>query len=340
MLIARVASRIPFWNSICTASEQPAYLGSDETVRYIKACMTRCSSRHSQLCSVPERSAFPTRILNLESKAIRLNQHNSTEGRYAALSHCWGGAQPLRLTQDSLEQFEIGIAWHALPEVFQDAIRVTRALDISHLWIDSICIIQDSQSDWEWEAARMGEYYRNAHLTIAASSSANSRQRFLKDRDEAWKPVDFHIQSPMDDGKAYAVRVQPLRAGTLNLITRPLSTRGWTFQENVISKRVVHFTNDYVIWECRGCVESDGRQYYASYEPLAGNFEGMNTDTDIYSGWHRMVEKYSQRHLTYATDKLPALSGIAAVYHDAIRSAYLAGLWRDNLLYDLLWRSE
>jgi hypothetical protein len=66
---------------------------------------------------------------------------------------------------------QAGIAFESLPALFQDAVVATRNLGIPYLWIDSICIIQDSKQDWEAESAKMGSVYRNAYVTIAASVS-------------------------------------------------------------------------------------------------------------------------------------------------------------------------
>jgi hypothetical protein len=62
-----------------------------------------------------------------------------------------------------------------LPLTFQDAVNITRALSQHLLWIDSLCIIQDDQADWERESARMASVYQNAFLTIAATSSHDSK---------------------------------------------------------------------------------------------------------------------------------------------------------------------
>lgn len=66
-----------------------------------------------------------------------------------------------------------------LPRNFRDAIIVTRVLGLRYLWIDSICIIQDSKDDWEEQIGKMGSIYGTAHLVIAATSSASSHSCFL-----------------------------------------------------------------------------------------------------------------------------------------------------------------
>ena len=60
--------------------------------------------------------------------------------------------------------------------------------------------------------------------------------------------------------------------------------------------------------------------------------------SENYKKWQRLVEWYSSCHVTKEEDKLIAISGIARRFHSALGSEYLAGLWRDNLPIELIWR--
>ena len=62
----------------------------------------------------------------------------------------------------------------------QDAVVVTRLLGLRYLWIDSLCIIQDSKSDWEEEGSKMDQVYKNAYVTLAATSATTSHDGFLQ----------------------------------------------------------------------------------------------------------------------------------------------------------------
>ena len=87
---------------------------------------------------------------------------------YIALSHCWGLTIP-DAGRTTLGRRNMSIFAGNLPRTFQDFIEIARRLEIRYVWIDSLCIIQDSGDDWEKEAAQMASIYSNAHLTIAAS---------------------------------------------------------------------------------------------------------------------------------------------------------------------------
>ncbi|KAF2137432.1 uncharacterized protein K452DRAFT_208546, partial [Aplosporella prunicola CBS 121167] len=96
--------------------------------------------------------------------------------RYAALSHCWGKTEFLKLEKDKIEEFSIGIAMArtGMPKNFKEAIQVTERLGIPFIWIDSLCIVQDDKQDWKIEAAKMKDVYRCATFTIVAASAADS----------------------------------------------------------------------------------------------------------------------------------------------------------------------
>lgn len=95
--------------------------------------------------------------------------------RYATLSHCWGGitSEIPSLTTRTYKDFLQRIIIMNLPQTFQDAIKLSRCLDIRYLWIDSLCIIQDSCEDWLDQSAVMGDIYRGSYLNIAATKSTD-----------------------------------------------------------------------------------------------------------------------------------------------------------------------
>ena len=99
---------------------------------------------------------------------------------YIALSHCWGKAPIVRTTKDTLSRRRQGIDTSLLPPAFQDAILIARRLEVRYLWIDSLCIIQDDELDWQTESAKMSTIYQNALLTISAGLSGHGGDCFTK----------------------------------------------------------------------------------------------------------------------------------------------------------------
>lgn len=135
-----------------------------------------CKSNHDK-CQVDKTDWVPSRLLDVRCdqgtehlKLIEAAQQG-TCAPYAALSHMWGDSSmraPLRTLVSNYDDMSAGIPMSMLPRNFADAVITTRALGLSYLWIDSLCIIQDSATDWHKEAATMHKVYKYAEITIAA----------------------------------------------------------------------------------------------------------------------------------------------------------------------------
>jgi hypothetical protein len=95
----------------------------------------------------------PTRLVDVNAldssgkTVLRLVTSLPANTRYVTLSHCWGLIPITKLTHANFENFLHEIDFNSLTKSFQDAIYITRALDCRYLWIDTLCIIQDSEQD-------------------------------------------------------------------------------------------------------------------------------------------------------------------------------------------------
>lgn len=163
---------------------------SPQTLQKISGWIDDCNTKH-QLCGHLRQSAdppfnkdepphLPSRVLDLclqdASKDIRLIETHGSRGLYAALSHCWGTVPLIRTLKDTVTATMLRIEFLRLNRTFQDAVTITRKLKLRYLWIDSLCIIHDSCSDWERESAKMGDIYRNALLTMAAAGAKDGSE--------------------------------------------------------------------------------------------------------------------------------------------------------------------
>lgn len=181
----------------------------------------------------------------------------SMQGEYAALSYCWGDDEAdFKLTKTGIVPKQSVIPLSALPKTLQDAINITRTLQFPDLWIDALCIVQESKDDWEKEAAMMGEVYSNATLTIAAAGATKSSDGIFRPRDifEYTSP-QLRFRSPSGE-KGYAfLRYRP---GYADDGKEPLESRGWTLQERLLSPRLLSYNRHQLSWECQSVVYSKG----------------------------------------------------------------------------------
>lgn len=301
--------------------------------------MQRCNETHSQCKSSKPRS-LPKRLIDIgdyRNAPIRLVESSSLRPDcvYAALSHCWGSYSLITTTQATISLRKKQIDWKEFSSVFQDAINVARHFQLRYIWIDSICIIQDSRQDWEEESSAMAQVYENAYFVVAAVSSPDGSISFLNTPRQvlaATNPSEMRLERRNPDPASVVVRRTSL-AFSASTTEGPLSTRAWAWQEKVLAKRIIQFTAQEVKWHCyEECLcECSARAESGKLSvPLHG-------ERDMYSHWHELVKNYSGHKLTFLSDRLPAISGVASIIRTLVSSDYLAGLWRENLARDVLW---
>ena len=321
-----------------------------------------CLSSHE--CD-PRRPAtsLPKRLVDLSSittggpprlidTANAINGNEAPE--YVCLSHCWGKLHVTRTTTESIQQHMEAIPHETLSKTFQHSIEIALKFNVRFIWIDSLCIIQDNILDWQEQGSCMADIYENCLFVIAATASADGSGG-------CFKRVPSEISTPSEAsrssecGRTFAVRARKsvqhpdvlIHAPDGYKIEAPLIDRAWVFQEGSLGPRILHFTASELIWECKHDLSCQcGRVKARRYMSKPGPFYSLSTDDDerLFFEWHKTVEAYSQRKLTYESDRLPALSGIAKRMQKQVSPAcaasnrYLAGIWERDLLSGLTWR--
>jgi hypothetical protein len=229
----------------------PEQLGEIQ-ITLMKQWLRLCDEnhKHQPLGAMEIESRLPTRVIDVGNDAVSLtlclSDGNDRAGKYIALSHCWGNEQGKRLCtyRHNIQEHKQHIDFDRLPKTFQDAVRITRALNIQFLWIDSICIIQDDEEYWRTESGCMGDVFSAAYCTLAASSGTSSAAGFLGSR-KTRQCVTIRTRSA---GTIYVCEAiddfhRDVEEGALN-------KRGWVLQERALSRRLIHFTATQVYWEC------------------------------------------------------------------------------------------
>jgi len=331
-----------------------------------------CETGHRNCSSSPaEEPLLPARVIDADPEhgdniRILLQEDAGQQARYLALSHRWvsGPMPPWVTRRDNLQQRKLGISLNALPATVVDAIRVARSLGIKFVWIDSLCILQDSSEDWDIESSRMASIYANAYITLFADCGRDDDHGFLCHRNPYPSthitftapdggPVDIYLRKSSEDGTYKATQFASSQS---DLETSHLSDRGWIFQERVLSRRILHFTQSKLYWECnegtfgedgytvlkkglRECGQHDLRFCKLSYGSIHSSV--ALPPGDFAQQWVRLVQAYSTLNLTKADDKLPAMAGLAAALHSRASAdeggRYFAGVWEKGLAQHLAW---
>ncbi|KAI0334684.1 HET-domain-containing protein [Cubamyces sp. BRFM 1775] len=392
-LVVILNGEIGGWFELYTTEDDPAAhwikrrtritnVGAPHILAMARACIEECIRNHKKceaITSYPIESAhLPTRLIDCSNpQFLRLIETNGDlHGSYVALSYVWGPeGQPHRTTRDNLSLYIAGIDEALLPRTIRDAIHVTRALGIPFLWLDSLCIIQDSRKDMHHELARMRDVYRHAYLTIDAGSAASVTEGFLQDR----RPLDaeglFPFICPSRHSESHTTSIAQI--GSVYMVRGPQAsyrpdfqhstvsdsghgqvpstsytvTRGWCLQERLLSTRSLVFTSNTLQLRCHTFMRNVGGATHdddhdiprlpdITLRPNRQVVRGSHEWKDIHNRWWGIVRAYSGRLLSDPSDKLIALSGLAEMFAPALGPDYVAGLWRDTLLRDLLWHRD
>ncbi|EKG16810.1 Heterokaryon incompatibility [Macrophomina phaseolina MS6] len=329
---------------------------SKPTFELVTSWLRECINEHTTCNHLPALAKqLPTRLVEVKSADI----HNGINARlcyggslpfdavYVTLSHCWGSKDFLTLTSSNIAAWTESLPTKQLPQTFRDAMLITSRLGYKYIWIDSLCIIQDSEDDWMKEAARMSEVYQNSVFTISATASQKAADGCFRQR----PPYLFrHAGDPERHIPPSFWSLAPRDLWDLGVESRRklgLPRRAWALQERVLSRRVIHYSSLGVYWECDHVRRSELVPDNSTPRQFAGLMQQLSTGSyeTPTAEWHRhwagIIKDYSERQLTYPDrDKLAALSGVAKAFQYQLHDeAYVAGLWNDkeDLLRTLMW---
>lgn len=330
------------------------YPGVPESLNTATKWLNNCIRNHPRCCINDTEPWAPTRILDLgplgkplhlrlcETSGSRLAQGE----RYLTLSHRWGTEENLKLTNANKRGLTGNIPMSALSATYLNAIQITRAIGVRYLWIDSLCIVQDSVDDWRHESMMMGEIYKRALFNIAAIGSVDQSPGFLFEKDASQL-----LPHRFKDAYHQYVVIRT-HFWDKEIDSAPLNCRAWVLQERVLAPRVLYFHQKRLFWECRqmrrceGFPEGSSSVLWSStnLKRLVPNFQPHQYGDDCsvmqWQFWGEVVTAYSKCFMTQPGDKLLALSGIATEMKQLLHYRYLAGLWEELLPYELLWKAS
>lgn len=255
------------WQKLEVAKLTEKHFGSEMSFDTIRNWLSSCEKTHGHpKCARSAEAPLPRRIIEIlgihddGSPFLKLRETFGESAKYIALSHRWGKKNP-KTTKENLFQMYTGIAFENLPKTYQDAITCAQRLEVRYVWIDSLCIIQDSDEDWDQESAKMGDIYENAYLVVDAAGADGEERGFLE-RSEEYSGI--HLEKlGSEEASGIIVRKEIPHKTTWNsndlnnIGTRPkflgfnsTSSRAWCMQEVSLSRRTLSFYRFEVAWEC------------------------------------------------------------------------------------------
>ena len=261
---------------------------------------------------------------------------------FAALSYVWGRTPTYVTTAENIPLLRthggVEKVLGQLPTVIKDAIDLTRRLGIQYIWIDALCIVQDSPRSWKLNAYNMDIIYGSADLTICAADGEDASMGL-----RAMRMGDHNHQQHMADC-APGVRLVVSRPPEMYIKESRWNTRAWTFQERLLSNRCLIFTAGRVYFQCRSTGMSE--DIYADREAAGWSLDFVDAPMQMFQQlpqrafwvYTKIVTLYTQRDLTKAEDILAAFSGIRNHMKTTMNAPYIFGLPSSHFDLALLWQ--
>ncbi|RDW82970.1 hypothetical protein BP5796_04461 [Coleophoma crateriformis] len=269
---------------------------------FAKHWLADCHASH-HACRNPALSAghfVPGKLLklNCDHDGNRVELYETTEGeelQWSALSYCWGGDQDVKATKETVEELKRGIALFRLPQTLQDAVSVSRSLEIPYLWVDALCIMQDDHDEMAHELQQVPLIYRHAYVTISASSAESVHEGFLQNRGyfhSNLKP--FYLPYESADGARGNLLMSEDDIYTVNRDDwqEPVARRCWTLQEQMLSPRILQFEQRQLTFRCV-VSHGDSANGVSIYPKFDRRASAPSTTSDVSSP----VSQLSEFHL-------------------------------------------
>ena len=296
----------------------------------LKKWITCCEESHD-FCTASALSTHlgpttPVKYIDLEQSCLVAF---STAPRYAALSYVWGRVPTLMTMQHNLEELSQPGAFtkkaDQIPRTIQDAMFLTRELGIRYLWVDALCIVQDDFEIKHDHLRGMPSIYSLAVFTLAITngSSVNSGIPGVGPNANP-RSVPSVITLPSKSvtvfSSSHHKRLKYLTR--MGFSSRPIwSTRAWTMQEQLFSRRTLLLSDNLAAWLC------PNTQYLEEVERPSESHEWAKREDfkpdqryDLslpravrLKALGRLVVEYNQRELSFEEDVGDAFLGIASL---------------------------
>ncbi|KAG8534307.1 uncharacterized protein KY384_001151 [Bacidia gigantensis] len=314
------------------------FVNAKDTVKIIRNWLARCNKDHRCWTAKADASSFPNKFRLFDIRSLHIVESEGQES-YIALSYPWTQIENLKaIKQDT------GRTLDACPQILQDIINIIQDIDlgISHIWIDQLCIDQEDCNQKQENIDAMGTIYSAAFATfILAVPPEDTPQKGLAGFSIERKPY----QRTETIGKTKLATTLP--SLEMAILTSQWNTRGWTFQEGLLSSRCIIFGAEQIYFECQemACCESihdrDSRRTEQSKKfPHKSRLRNpLLYPYDFKETYWRLVRDYTGRDLTLPSDALNAFAALANVLEQDGHKLFQGMPISETIDY-LLWEHE
>lgn len=315
-------------------------------VDLIKSWLARCKSSHDRCAD--DLGAYPRGLTLIDVHRMCLVDvpADGSRPRYLALSYVWGTiSQPvLKRAVSKKWHTEGGLRAVDIPETIRDAMQLTGMVGYDYVWVDALCIVQDDSAARDHQITQMHEIYQHADVTIVAADGSDCTNG-LPGVSKSGSRVKKHGCIDLPGG----LRLQKVPLSTRHSIQEsPWRTRGWTFQEELCSRRAIVLLPEVMVFSCPSAVWredlhlEDGETLQRdegldSVRPLLLSHGLLDPGSKI-SLFRDLVKQYVHRTLSRTDDIENAFTGVAGllgptlgpIYHGIPEKAFeevISGCW-------------
>ncbi|GME56847.1 heterokaryon incompatibility protein-domain-containing protein [Neofusicoccum parvum] len=319
----------------------------------MRAWLAECEQTHGPTCSAATLSTVsPSATLLLVDVEQQCLVDASFDTRFVALSYVWGAATQFLTLRSNLAALQQpgALAHRPLPATIRDAMALVARLHESHLWVDTLCIVQDDLANKRAQIAQMASIYNRALLTLVALSGASA---------SAGLPG---LSSPRLAAAAVrlapGLRLAPREGPTAAFEASVYDSRAWTFQERILARRALFFLPGQVFWQCRAATWAEDRRGdvaddWPSASVTVAKIEGWAAarraasersagasgfgGEDDFACYAQLVREYARKRMGFVGDVVDAFTGVTAALGVLFGWGFVVGVPRGLVGLALLW---
>jgi hypothetical protein len=247
-----------------------------------------------------------------------------------------GGSKQFRVKKadfstSSLDGLYAQLHREELPRTISDAMFVVESIGEKYLWVDSLCILEDGESEMKAMVHAMDSVYKNASLTIIAACGEDSNAGLpgLHPGSRTAKYVT---------GSVDGVHIVSIENNLTTILDNSTwGYRGWTYQEYEFSDEALIFVNQHVYFESRGLVWSESNPNRCIYDKVGARGYSLKP-THSFFHYDKHVSAYTNRSLTFEDDILSAFTAILQDHSARFATNFCWGLPIQHFQEALMWK--
>ncbi|KAI0503229.1 heterokaryon incompatibility protein-domain-containing protein [Xylaria bambusicola] len=316
----------------------------------IRGWLDHCNHFHGNRCLVPQAWRCKADVIhNFIDVELECIASPTTEVPFAALSYVWGVVDTLQCLESNIDSLRqpgslSSSGSQVVPQTIRDAMRLCALTGYRYLWVDRVCIMQDNDEIKQQHLQGMGWIYAAADFTIVAAEGSDVNHGFsglghgVKERQKHIIPFP---SKPLIRGTIWSLG-DSLPSNTV------WSSRAWTFQEHVFSRRLL-YVNKFVNWVCASArwteavslppgISQSLIRAKDDHHSDAGKVFAL--DWPSLKHYASMVEQYNVRKLTYDSDVAIAFGGLLLQMCMGFSAGFYGGIPEFYFTICLLWQPK